>query len=88
MDIDSDLYGKALLDYHKGNYTEDIIVLSTIMEDDVMPLPYLFRSFEEMPVLEKKALALASGKTLDIGAGAGIHSLYLLEKGLEVIALD
>lgn len=88
MDIDSDLYGKALLDFHQGNYTEDIIVLSTTMENDVMPLPYLFRSFEEMPLLEKKAMALASGKTLDIGAGAGTHSLYLQEKGIEVYALD
>jgi cyclopropane fatty-acyl-phospholipid synthase-like methyltransferase len=88
VDIDSDLYGKALLDFYQGNYTEDIIVLSTTMEDDVMPLPYLFRSFEEMPALEKKALQLARGKTLDIGAGAGIHSLYLQEKGLEIIALD
>lgn len=88
MDKDLDLYGKALIDFHNGNYTEDIRVLSTTMEDDIMPLPYLFRPYEEMPALEKKALELAQGKILDIGAGAGIHSLYLQEKGLEIVALD
>lgn len=88
MDIHSDLYGKALLDFHQGNYTEDIKVLSTSMEDDVMPLPYLFRHYDQMPLLEKKALELSKGSVLDVGAGAGSHSLYLEEKGLQITALD
>jgi cyclopropane fatty-acyl-phospholipid synthase-like methyltransferase len=88
VDIHSDLYGKALLDFHQGNYTEDISVLSTSMEDDVMPLPYLFRFYDQMPVMEKKALELSHGTVLDIGAGAGSHSLYLEEKGFQVTALD
>jgi cyclopropane fatty-acyl-phospholipid synthase-like methyltransferase len=88
MDLHSDLYGKALLDFHQGNYTEDIIVLSATMEDDVLPLPYLFRPYDQMPILEKKALQLSKGSVLDIGAGAGSHSLYLEEKGLEITALD
>ena len=42
-----------------------------------------------MPILEKKALQLAKGKVLDVGCGAGSHSLYLQnEKNLEVIAID
>lgn len=42
-----------------------------------------------MPLLEKKALALAYGKVLDIGCGAGSHSLYLQNNlNLEVISID
>jgi len=83
-----DLFGKALLDYQNGNYTEDIITSTSISEDDVLPLPYLFRSYNEMPKLEQKALDLAQGKTLDVGCGAGSHSLFLQEKGLNIKAID
>ncbi|WP_420604313.1 class I SAM-dependent methyltransferase [Flagellimonas sp.] len=84
----SDIFGNALLDYHSGNYTEDIKTYSSLDEEDSIPLPYLFRNFSEMPVLEQKALELAKGKVLDIGCGAGNHSLYLQLKGFEVTALD
>lgn len=88
MDIETDLYGNALVDFHKGNYSGDIKVLSTTMEDDLMPLPYLFRSYDQMPALEKKALLLSTGTVLDVGAGAGSHSLYLESNGLNVTAID
>ncbi|MBR9855670.1 MAG: class I SAM-dependent methyltransferase [Algicola sp.] len=84
----ADVFGKALLDYQKGQYTEDIKTFSSLDEEDVIPVPYLFRRFNEMPKIEQKALQLARGKVLDIGAGAGSHSLYLQEKGFDVTALD
>jgi len=83
-----DLFGKALLDYQNGNYTEDIITSTSISDEDILPLPYLFRSYNEMPKLEQKALDLAQGKILDVGCGAGSHSLFLQEKGLNVKAID
>ena len=63
----ADILGTALLDYQNNNYTEDIITESTISEADEMPLPYLFRSYKEMPALEQKALQLSKGSVLDIG---------------------
>lgn len=83
-----DIFGKALLDYQNGNYTEDLITSTNISDEDELPLPYLFRSFDEMPKLEQKALRLAKGKILDVGCGAGSHSLYLQENGLNVTAID
>jgi len=83
-----DLFGKALLDYQNGNYSEDIITSTSISDEDELPLPYLFRSYSEMPRLEQKALDLAKGKILDIGCGAGSHSLYLQKKGFKVKAID
>lgn len=83
-----DLLGNALLDYFKGNYTEDIITETNISDEDVLPLPYLFRSYSEMPYIEQQALSLASGKVLEVGCGAGSHALYLQNKGLEVTAID
>lgn len=83
-----DLFGRALLDFYNGNHTDNLITSTNISDEDELPLPYLFRSFNEMPKLEQKALQMAKGKTLDVGCGAGSHSLYLQEKGIQVNAID
>ena len=83
-----DLFGQAILDYQTNNSPEDLLTETSISEADEMPVDYLFRSFEEMPHLEQIALERAKGKILDIGCGAGSHSLYLQNKGFEVCAID
>ncbi|WP_158974174.1 bifunctional 2-polyprenyl-6-hydroxyphenol methylase/3-demethylubiquinol 3-O-methyltransferase UbiG [Cellulophaga sp. L1A9] len=86
--MQTDILGEAVLDFQNGNYTTDIKTYSSLDEEDIIPIPYLFRSYKEMPSLEKKALQLAKGAILDIGCGAGSHSLYLQENGKNVTALD
>ncbi len=84
----TDILGNALLEYQQGQYSEDIATHSSLNEDDIIPLPYLFRDYAGMPPLEQKALDLCKGNVLDIGCGAGSHSLYLQSKSFEVTALD
>ncbi len=83
-----DLFGKAILDFQTNNSPEDLITETNISEADDMPIAYLFRSYNKMPKLEQKALQLSKGKILDVGCGAGSHSLYLQEKGFEVTSID
>lgn len=83
-----DIFGKALVDFHNGNYSEDLITSTNISDEDVLPLPYLFRAYSEMPKLEQKALQLAKGNILDVGCGSGSHSLWLQDKGFKVKAID
>ena len=81
--------GRAIWDYYHKENTEDLQTETSISELDELTVDYLFREFDEMNKIEQKALKLAIGKVLDIGAGAGSHSLYLQdEKNLEVTALD
>lgn len=83
-----DPMGQAIQDFANGLDTPDIIVESELCEDDVMPVPLLFRSFDEMPEIEQLALSHCTGKVLDVGAGSGCHAIYLKEKGVSVSAID
>nr|WP_255554027.1 class I SAM-dependent methyltransferase [Mesonia aestuariivivens] len=83
-----DIFGQAVLDFHHQQQPENIIVHSEDFDDDEIPTDYLFRSYEEMPILEQKALQLAEGKILDVGSCAGSHSLYLQQQNKEVKAID
>lgn len=88
-----DIFGEALLDFQLGNYTTDIKTILSLhelseVEEDTLPLKYLFRDYDTMPALEQKALDLCRGEILDIGCGAGSHSLYLQQKRMLVTALD
>ena len=84
-----DLFGKAILDFQTNNSPEDLITETTISEEDEMSVAYLFRSYDEMPQMEQKALQLAKGKVLDVGCGAGSHSLSLQnDRNLDVTSID
>lgn len=84
----TDSIGLAIADFAQNKSANDIVVISDICDDDVLPVNYLFRSFDEMPELEKLALELCQGHVLDIGAGTGCHSLELAKKGHPITAID
>ena len=84
-----DLMGRAIWDYYYQENPEDLQTETSISELDYLLVSYLFRDYQEMNALEKKALDSSFGKVLDVGSGAGSHSLYLQnERKLEVTALD
>ena len=63
-------------------------VFSSQFDEDELPVKDLFRTLEQMPLLEQKALRLAHGRILDVGAGSGCHSLALQNMGKESLAID
>ena len=83
-----DPMGAAIWDYFHSGEAERLIVQSDMFEDDELPAACLFRAEAEMPAWERTALRLCRGRVLDIGAGAGCHSLVLQERGLDVTAID
>lgn len=88
MNTKNDVFGHAIADYFATPNQANIRVHSPDFEDDEIPVSYLFRTFAEMPKIEQKALQLCKGKILDIGCGAGSHSLYLQNKKLNVTSID
>ena len=80
--------GAAILDYQTKGKAGKLSILSSMFEEDEMPVKHLFRNLEEMPILEQKALSLTKGKVLDVGAGAGCHALALQAQSIAVKAID
>ncbi|AYA36673.1 class I SAM-dependent methyltransferase [Hymenobacter oligotrophus] len=83
-----DPIGAALLDYLGGNQSATITVHSSVAEDEPLPAKYFFRTLWEMPQLERTALDECRGRVLDLGAGAGAHTLELQNRGFQVKAID
>jgi SAM-dependent methyltransferase len=89
MDPESMLpLGRALSDYHQGEMNASL----TLCRDDgfksELPISVFFSELKEFPRMEKTALDMCRGKILDVGAGAGRHSLELQNRGFDVHAID
>lgn len=83
-----DLQGIAISDYYAGTLDAELIVESDCAGIEKMPAGIFFRTLEQLPELERYALGLCKGTVLDVGAGAGSHSLILQEQGFEVSGVD
>jgi SAM-dependent methyltransferase len=83
-----DAYGHLIYDYHQGKDSYEIVE----RDDSFFSLssgPELyFLGYEEWPEAEKEAMKYIQGRVLDIGCGAGRHSLYLQERGFDVLGID
>lgn len=88
LSADKDPMGAAIADYFKHHKSDRLRVFSSQFDEDEIPVKELFRAEKQMPLLERTALSMATGKILDVGAGSGCHSLTLQEAGKEVHAID
>ena len=83
-----DLHGQALLDYLDGEEQASY----TLRRDDGFAYPLISaRQFfyqDGLPDLDRVAVAHCAGRVLDVGAGAGSHSLAIQGRGLSVVAVD
>ena len=78
-------YAQAILDHHHGTKEDPLTIERDDGHTEDLDVNVFFR---EMWPSDRKALDLCRGKVLDIGAGAGVHSLALQVMGLEVHAID
>ncbi len=88
MRSDQDPMGQAIADYHATGKASRLRVFSPMFDEDEIPVSTLFRTRDEMPGIEQEALKVASGHILDVGAGAGCHTLALQAMEKRVTAID
>lgn len=84
----NDVLGEAIWDHYHKLKGGKLWIHNRYGRKEEMPLELYFREAEDMPEMELLALQLCKGKVLDVGAGAGSHSLLLQQKGMDVTALD
>jgi SAM-dependent methyltransferase len=90
IDVSSDALGRALLDYLRGQEGPSLLLESddgTLREADLQPADF-FSQPDAWPAWERQAIAHVTGAVLDLGAGAGRHSLHVQERGHQVTAVD
>jgi SAM-dependent methyltransferase len=81
-------YGQALYDFfHKAEGYEIVERDDGLIAPAGGPQNY-FRSYDEWPESQKQAMSYVRGRVLDIGCGAGRHSLYLQEQGFDPLGID
>ncbi|WP_280152082.1 class I SAM-dependent methyltransferase [Piscinibacter sp. XHJ-5] len=78
-------HGAALLDCFRGDASATLICHQDGTRDDV---PAAFWLRDTVHPLERQALAACLGTVLDLGAGAGVHTLDLQRRGFDVTAID
>lgn len=88
LDPKHDPMGTAIADYYHKGEAERLIVRSESFDDDEIPVKHLFRTYKQMPRLERLAMDKAKGRILDVGAGSGCHALQLQKNGHDVTAVD
>ncbi len=82
-------YGRALRAYHGGGGEAlELAMRSDLGESDAIPVSVFFREPAEFFSFEREALRRCRGRVLDLGAGTGVHSLVLQDRGLEVVAVE
>ncbi|MBM3130262.1 MAG: class I SAM-dependent methyltransferase [Chloroflexi bacterium] len=82
-----DLFAEALWRFHQTGDADLWIARDDgyLRREDAS---WYFTTWRDFPTHEKRALKFARGRVLDIGCGAGRHSLYLQRRGWRVTALD
>ena len=83
-----EIYGRVLKDHFKDEQKGILWLHNIYGQPEDMPVDIFFRDETEIPELERIALDLCKGKTLDIGAGVGSHALLLQARGIDVTALE
>jgi len=84
-----DAFGQEMWAHYKGEESFEIVERDDGFFDVTPNNPaHYFSEYENWNDIDKKAMEFVKGRVLDIGCGVGRHSLYLQNKGSNVLGID
>lgn len=83
-----DIYGQEVWSHFQGTSAHEFLEREDGFKWPPENVEVYFYKYSKWSPDEKRAIHLAKGRVLDVGAGAGRVSLYLQQKGLKVTAID
>jgi len=79
---------EALGAFRAGKRRAKVVMRTDVAGEERVPVSLFFRPVDEMPEVERRALAESVGRVLDVGAGPGAHAAPLAAAGHAVTALE
>ena len=84
-----DAFGQEMWACYKGKEASEIIERDDgFFEANPRGTAFYFSEYKDWNPTERKAMEFVKGRVLDIGCGAGRHSLYLQNVGFNVLGID
>jgi SAM-dependent methyltransferase len=83
-----DAFGRLLLDHLAGEAGRPILERDDGYAGPALSAGVFFAEHREWPAEEQHVFELVRGRVLDVGSGAGRHSLEAQRRGLGVVAID
>lgn len=84
----ADVFGQALMDFLEGKLKGALIIRRDDNFFSEHKIEKYFSDYLMWPDYEREILKSVKGKVLDIGAGAGRHSIWLQKRSFDVTAID
>jgi SAM-dependent methyltransferase len=85
---EEDAFGRLLLDYLAGDTGQLILELDDGRAGPALPADVFFAENHAWPAQEQQVFEFVHGRVLDVGCGAGRHSIEAQRRGLDVVAID
>jgi SAM-dependent methyltransferase len=87
LESDEDAFGQMIWAFYKGREVFEVWERNDGYISVALPETY-FAEYEGWALHQRKAMEFVKGRVLDVGCGAGRHSLYLQKKGFNVLGID
>ena len=88
MGTEGDVFGRALLDWARGGTAPEVIERDDGVTDLSAGHELYVAHFKDWPSSERRSIRYVRGRVVDVGCGSGRVSLYLQERGFDVVGLD
>src|SRR5262245_53876563 len=85
---ENDAFGRMLLDHLSGKTGQLVLELDDGRAGPALPADVFFAEHPVWHAAEQQVFEAVRGRVLDVGCGAGRHSLEAERRGLDVVAVD